>query len=73
MHDGRFDSLDKVVEHYNSGVKLGPALDNRLSPNGQALRLNLSTEDKAALVAFMNTLTDLTLTGDAKFSDPFKK
>jgi hypothetical protein len=49
MHDGRFDSLDKVVEHYNSGVKLGPALDNRLSPNGQALRLNLSTEDKAAL------------------------
>jgi cytochrome c peroxidase len=52
---------------------LGPALDNRLSPNGQALRLNLSTEDKAALVAFMNTLTDLTLTGDAKFSDPFKK
>ena len=73
MHDGRFDSLDKVVEHYNSGVKLGPALDNRLSPNGQALRLNLSIEDKAALVAFMHTLTDLTLTSDAKFSDPFKK
>ena len=73
MHDGRFDSLEKVVEHYNSGVKLGPALDNRLSPNGQPLRLNLSTEDKAALIAFMNTLTDTTLTNDPKFADPFKK
>ncbi len=73
MHDGRFDSLEKVVEHYNSGIKLGPALDNRLSPNGQPLRLNLSVEDKAALVAFMNTLTDTTLTQDSKFADPFKK
>jgi cytochrome c peroxidase len=44
-----------------------------LSPNGQPLRLNLSTEDKAALIAFMNTLTDTTLTNDPKFADPFKK
>jgi cytochrome c peroxidase len=74
MHDGRFASLEEVVEHYNSGVKLGPALDNnRLAPNGVPLRLNLSAEDKAALVAFMKTLTDSTLTTDPKFSDPFKK
>jgi cytochrome c peroxidase len=73
MHDGRFSSLEEVVEHYNSGVKLGPALDNRLSPNGVPLRLNLSVDDKAALVAFMQTLTDNTFITDAKFSDPFKK
>jgi cytochrome c peroxidase len=74
MHDGRFSSLEEVVEHYNSGVKLGPALDtNRLAPNGVPLRLNLTAEDKAALVAFMKTLTDTTLTTDPKFSDPFKK
>ena len=74
MHDGRFASLEEVVEHYNSGIKLGPALDgNRLAPNGAPLRLNLSADDKAALVSFMKTLTDTTLTSDPKFSDPFKK
>jgi cytochrome c peroxidase len=74
MHDGRFATLEEVVEHYNSGVKLGPALDtNRLAPNGVPLRLNLSADDKSALVAFMKTLTDNTLTTDVKFSDPFKK
>jgi cytochrome c peroxidase len=72
MHDGRFSSLEQVVEHYNSGVQLGPALDNRLAPGGQPLRLNLSANDKAALVAFMRTLTDTTLTTDAKFSSPFR-
>lgn len=74
MHDGRFATLEEVVEHYNSGIKLGPALDNnRLAPNGAPLRLNLSADDKAALVAFMKTLTDTSLITDAKFSDPFKK
>jgi cytochrome c peroxidase len=72
MHDGRFSTLEQVVEHYNSGVQLGRALDNRLSPNGQPLRLNMSADDKAALVAFMRTLTDTSLTTDAKFSDPFR-
>jgi cytochrome c peroxidase len=74
MHDGRFATLDQVVEHYNSGIQAGPALDNRLSgPGGNPQRLNLSAADKAALVAFMQTLTDGTLNSDPKFSDPFKK
>lgn len=73
MHDGRFSSLEQVVEHYNSGVKLGPALDNRLrTRNGQPRRLNLSEDDKAALVAFLKTLTDTTLATNPNFSDPFK-
>ena len=74
MHDGRFTTLDAVVEHYNSGVQAGPALDARLrGPGGVPLQLNLSAADKAALVAFMHTLTDTVLTTDLKFSDPFKK
>jgi cytochrome c peroxidase len=73
MHDGRFSSLEQVVEHYNSGVKLGPALDNRLrTRNGQPRILNLSEADKAALVAFLKTLTDTTLATNPNFSDPFK-
>ena len=37
------------------------------------LRLNLSTGDTAALVAFMETLTDLTLANDERGSDPFEQ
>jgi cytochrome c peroxidase len=73
MHDGRFATLEQVVEHYVSGVQLGPALDNRLRlPNGQPIRLALSASDKAALVAFMRTLTDSALTTDARFATPFR-
>ncbi len=73
MHDGRFATLAQVVEHYASGVQDGPALDPRLrTPNGTPLRLQLTAADKAALVAFMRTLTDTTLNGSARFSSPFK-
>ena len=72
MHDGRFATLDQVVEHYSSGVQDGPALDIRLkAPNGTPLTLNLSVADKAALVAFLRTLDDPVLAADTKFSSPF--
>jgi len=73
MHDGRFTTLAQVVEHYVSGIQNGPALDQRLrGPDGQPQRLQLSADDKAALVAFLVTLTDNTVAADKKFSDPFK-
>jgi len=73
MHDGRFSTLDQVVEFYNSGVQAGPALDPRLvAPGGAPRALNLTVADKAALVAFLKTLTDTTLATDAKFLTPFK-
>jgi len=74
MHDGRFSTLEQVIEHYNSGIQNGPALDNRLkTPGGAPLRLNLTQNEKAALVAFLLTLNDNNLTTDTKFSNPFKK
>ncbi|HJW08551.1 MAG TPA: cytochrome c peroxidase [Holophagaceae bacterium] len=74
MHDGRFSTLEEVVEHYNSGVQDGPALDNRLrGPDGQPQRLNLSDADKQSLVDFLRTLQDPMLNTDARFTDPFKK
>ena len=73
MHDGRFATLAEVVEFYNSGIQAGPALDNRLRvPGGGPQRLGLSAADKAALVAFMQTLNDPVLAADAKFASPFK-
>ncbi|MEZ4966832.1 MAG: cytochrome c peroxidase [Saprospiraceae bacterium] len=73
MHDGRFATLEEVIDHYSTGIQQGPALDNRLrTPNGQPLRLNLNDNQKQALVAFLNTLTDSDLLVDEKFGSPFK-
>jgi len=75
MHDGRFATLEEVVEFYNSGVVDNPNLSPPLrNPPGQppgARRLNLTVAQKAALVAFLKTLTDTSVTTDEKFSDPF--
>lgn len=78
MHDGRFKTLDEVIEHYNSGVKAHPNLDPRLfDPNvmppqpPQPRKLNLTVQQKAALAAFLGTLNDEDVVTDPKFSDPF--
>jgi len=55
-------------------VQSGPSLDTRLrQPDGQPRRLNLSADDRAALVAFLRTLTDLSVTTDPRFADPFRR
>ncbi len=73
MHDGRFATLEQVIEHYSSGVKAHPNLSPQLKlPNGNPRLLNLSAADKAALVAFLKTLTDTHMTSDPKYADPFK-
>lgn len=78
MHDGRFATLEQVVEFYNSGVvnhpNLSPPLRNPPgSPGaGQPRRLNLTADNKADLVAFLKTLTDTSITTDVKFQDPFR-
>ncbi|WP_421789680.1 cytochrome-c peroxidase [Hyphobacterium sp.] len=73
MHDGRFSTLAEVIEHYNSGVIGSPNLDPRLrAGRGQPLRLNLTSEEAAALEAFLHTLTDNDFLTDPRFSDPFE-
>lgn len=73
MHDGRFTNLTQVVNFYNTGVVFNPNLSPPLlAPGGRAaLRLNLTTNQVAALVAFLNTLTDTNVTANPQYSDPF--
>ncbi len=72
MHDGRFATLEAVIDHYSSGVKPHPNLSPELkNEDGSPAKLDLSSEDKAALTAFLNTLTDEELLADPRFSDPF--
>lgn len=72
MHDGRFNTLDAVVNFYNSGVQNNPDLDNLLRRNGQPVRMNLNAEERAALVAFLDTLTDAEFLSASAFRDPFQ-
>ena len=55
MHDGRFNTLEEVVDFYNEGTMAPETIDPLIGPNR---RLNLTPEDKAALIAFLKTLTD---------------
>lgn len=57
MHDGRFATLEEVIEHYDHGVRRTATLDPNLAKHPEA-GLGLTPADKAALVAFLKTLTD---------------
>ena len=75
MHDGRFETLEEVVEHYNSGIQRSPNLDNLFKTwdTGETIRLGLSEHQKTALVAFLHSLTDESYMADERFTDPFAK
>ena len=73
MHDGRFSTLEEVVEHYNSGIQNHPTLSPALTDNnGTPVRLNFTDSEKSALVAFLKTLTDYSVSTETKWSNPFQ-
>jgi len=69
MRDGRFTTLEQVIDHYNSGVKQSSTVDQLLQYN-LTPGLGLSSRDKADLIAFLNTLTDPTFLANAAFAKP---
>lgn len=73
MHDGRFATLEEVVDHYSSGINNHPQLAGSLfdDTTGQPITFSFTESEKAALVAFLKTLTDTPFLTDPKFSDPF--
>lgn len=74
MHDGRFATLEEVVDFYSTGVQNNPNLDPilRFSPtNPNPYRPSFSAAMKASLVAFLKTLTDQSFLTNEIFSNPF--
>lgn len=73
MHDGRFLTLEEVVEHYDNGVYTTSTLDPILTGDGEeyGYELNLTEEEKEALVAFLKTFTDEAVLTDPSLSNPF--
>ncbi len=68
MHDGRFYSLEAVLEHYNSGVVLSSTLDPSLLSNG-ITGIPLTNSQKVKIIAFLKTLTDTQFLTDKRFSE----
>lgn len=65
MHDGRFATLEEVLDHYNQGGH--PGLN--VSPNVRPL--HLSEQDKQDVLAFLHTLTDSSFLNREAYRNPF--
>ncbi len=70
MHDGRFQTLEEVVDHYNEDIKVSSTLDPALLAT-TSTGLMLTEQDKMDLVNFLKTLTDEFFISNPKFSNPF--
>jgi cytochrome c peroxidase len=68
MHDGRFGTLDAVLNHYSNGVVNSATLDPSLNQNG-TLGIPLSSIEKSKLIPFLKTLTDNQYLTDTRFSE----
>ena len=62
MHDGRFWSLEEVMDHYSEGIQSSTTLHPSLQ-NG----IPLTENEKKRIIDFLKTLTDYTLLSDPKF------
>ncbi|QHW00735.1 cytochrome-c peroxidase [Spirosoma endbachense] len=66
MHDGRFTTLEQVLNHYSTGVKDSPTLDPALKANGQ-LGIALTATEQQQVISFLKTLTDNTFITNRAF------
>lgn len=68
MHNGKFKTLESVLDHYASGVKDTPSLDPLLRQPDGTLGIPLSADEKTKLIAFLKSLTDEEFLRDARFA-----
>jgi cytochrome c peroxidase len=82
MHDGRFGTLEEVLDHYNEGIRVSSTLSPLIleasnldaasdTAADDRVSLNLTAEETAAVIAFLHTLTDMDFVTDERFSNPF--
>lgn len=71
MHDGRFKTIDEVLEHYQSGIKVSATTDTLLYQNGGRPGIVMTLAERQAMVAFLGTLNDYEFINNKKISNPF--
>jgi cytochrome c peroxidase len=77
MHDGRFTTLEQVLDHYandkpgsKDSIYVSPTLDPLLNVAGQKRGISLTSAEKQLIIAFLKTLNDDDFIKDKRFSDP---
>lgn len=68
MHDGRFTSLEAVLNFYSDNVENQPNLDSQLKQNGH-LGIPLNTQEKKYIISFLKTLSDHQFISDPQFAE----
>jgi len=72
MHDGRFTTLEQVINHYSDEVHYeNPNIHPQMSAHG-GIQLNLSQQQKDDLLAYLLTMTDTAFLNNPEYSNPFK-
>ena len=83
MHDGRFKTLNEVIDFFSDNIHSSPNLSSAFtsrpyfngtsySTGGTAVPFGFTTTQKSDLVAFLHTLSDQSQVTDVRFSNPFK-
>lgn len=79
MHDGRFETLEEVLDHYNEHIKFSETLDpliivasNEIYDNSEEIKLFLTEQEKKDIIAFLHALTDSSFITNPAFSNPFE-
>jgi cytochrome c peroxidase len=71
MHDGRFKTLEQVIEFYNSGVhQNSPNIDPIMTKAAKQFGLQLTTYEKQCLVDFLKALTDTAFLSNPNYQKP---
>lgn len=77
MHDGRFQTLEEVLDHYNEGIRKSETLDilimegsNEPIDPHQDIRLHLTEQEKQDVINFLKMLTDESFLNNPDFSNP---
>lgn len=68
MHDGRFRTLEQVLNHYDNGMILHQNIDEQFTKNNR-IGIALSDVEKQNIIAFLHTLTDYTFISNPIFSE----
>lgn len=69
MHDGRFKTLEEVLDFYSEGVKMNATIDSKIGSASHG-GVHLTPEEKSKVIVFLHTLTDHAFAIDSRFSAP---
>lgn len=70
MHDGRFETLEEVIDFYSEGITFSSTIDPLMKKVDQG-GIGLNPMEKADLIAFLKTFTDQEFLTKEEFSNPF--